>query len=101
MGGAGGFQNSFKIFGFELSAMIDYQFGGQFFSRSAMLNSRTGQSAVTAELNDKGFNVRDAVASGGGVRVDGISNATKQPVTAYVDARTYYNTVYGRRFNDG
>ena len=93
----GGFQNSFKIFGFELSAMIDYQFGGQFFSRSAMLNSRTGQSAVTAELNDKGFNVRDAVASGGGVRVDGISNATKQPVTAYVDARTYYNTVYGRR----
>lgn len=93
----GGFQNSIKVFGFDLSAMIDYQFGGQFFSRSAMLNARTGQAKETAELNDKGFNVRDAVAAGGGVRIDGISNATKQPVTAYVDARTYYNTVYGRR----
>ena len=93
----GGFQNSFRIYGFDLSAMIDFQSGGQFFSRSAMLNARTGQAAVTAELNDKGFNVREPVASGGGVRVDGISNATKLPVTAYVDARTYYNTVVGRR----
>ncbi|HMI79903.1 MAG TPA: SusC/RagA family TonB-linked outer membrane protein [Ferruginibacter sp.] len=93
----GGFQNSFKIFGFDLSAMMDYQFGGQFFSRSQMLNVRTGQAPVTVEMNDKGFNVRDPVASGGGVRIDGISNATKLPVTAYVNAQTYYNTIVGRR----
>src|SRR6185503_6766624 len=38
----GGFQNNFQIFGFELSAMIDYQFGGQFFSRTKMLLAKTG-----------------------------------------------------------
>ena len=34
---------------------------------------------------------------GDGVRIDGISAATKQEVTAYVDAQAYYNTVLGRR----
>lgn len=93
----GGFQNSFRIYGFELSAMIDYQFGGQFFSRSKMLAVRTGQDPITVAINDKGKNVRDAIADGGGVRIDGISAATKQPVTAYVSAQTYYNTIVGRR----
>lgn len=93
----GGFLNTFRFKNFELSAMIDFQSGGQFFSRSKMLAVRTGQDPITVAINDKGFNVRDAVAAGGGVRVDGISAATKQPVTAYVDAQSYYNTVLGRR----
>jgi TonB-linked SusC/RagA family outer membrane protein len=92
----GGFLNRFRIWKVELSAMIDFQAGGKFFSRSQMLAVRTGQHALTAELNDKGKNVRDAVADGGGVRVDGISAATKQPVTAYVDAKAYWDVV-GRR----
>lgn len=93
----GGFLNTFRFHNFELSAMIDFQSGGQFFSRSKMLAVRTGQDPITVALNDKGFNVRDAVSAGGGVRIDGISAATKQPVTAYVDAQSYYNTVLGRR----
>lgn len=93
----GGFQNTFRFYGFDLGVMIDYQFGGQFFSRSKMLVVRTGMDPVTVAMNDKGFNVRDPVASGGGVRIDGISAATKQEVTAYVDAQSYYNTVLGRR----
>lgn len=93
----GGFQNTFRAFGFDLGVMIDYQFGGQFFSRSKMLVVRTGMDPITVATNDKGFNVRDPVASGGGVRIDGISAATKQEVTAYVDAQSYFNTVLGRR----
>lgn len=93
----GGFLNSFRFHNFELSAMIDFQSGGQFFSRSKMLAVRTGQDPITVAMNDKGFNVRDAVADGGGVRIDGISAATKQEVTAYVNAQSYYNTVLGRR----
>jgi TonB-linked SusC/RagA family outer membrane protein len=93
----GGFQNSFRYRNLELSAMIDYQFGGQFFSRSKMLLVRTGMDPITVATNDKGFNVRDPVASGGGVRIDGVSQATGQEVTAYVDAQAYYNTVLGRR----
>lgn len=91
----GGFQNTFRAFGFDLSAMIDYQFGGQFFSRSKMLLVKTGMAPETAAINDKGKNVRDAVADGGGVHITGISAATKQPVDVYVDARTYYRTTLG------
>ncbi|MEI9808430.1 MAG: hypothetical protein WDO16_11500 [Bacteroidota bacterium] len=96
----GGFQNSFKLWKFELAAMIDFQFGGQFFSRSKMLAVRTGQDASTVVLNDKGNNIRETVANGGGVRIDGISDATKQPVTAYVDAQTYFGTVARRIYED-
>lgn len=91
----GGFQNTFRIFGFDLSAMIDYQFGGQFFSRTKMLLAKTGMAEETAAINDKGKNVRDPLADGGGYHIYGISAATKQPVDAYVDARAYYRTVLG------
>lgn len=91
----GGFQNSFRIFGFELSAMIDYQFGGQFFSRTKMLLAKTGMAPETAAINDKGKNVRDALVDGGGFHIYGISAQTKLPVDAYVDARAYYRTVLG------
>jgi hypothetical protein len=76
--------------------MIDFQAGGQFFSRSKMLAVRTGLDPVTVAINDQGFNVRDVIADGGGVRVDGISNSTGQPVTAYVNPQTYYGVI-GRR----
>jgi TonB-linked SusC/RagA family outer membrane protein len=91
----GGIMNTFNIFGFQLSAMIDYQFGGQFFSRSKMLLAKTGMAPETAAMNDKGKNVRDALADGGGFHITGISAATRQPVDAYVDARAYYRTVLG------
>jgi TonB-linked SusC/RagA family outer membrane protein len=93
----GGFLNNFKIWKFDLSAMIDFQSGGQFFSWSKMLAVKSGQAAETAVMNDRGFNVRDPVANGGGVKITGISQATKQEVTAYVDARTYFRNVIGTR----
>ncbi|MFC3563669.1 SusC/RagA family TonB-linked outer membrane protein [Pedobacter jamesrossensis] len=96
----GGMLNTFRIWKFDLSAMIDFQKGGQFFSWSKMLSAKSGQSEETAAINDKGFNVRDPLATGGGVKVNGISAATGQEVTAYVDARTYYRTNLGTRIYD-
>lgn len=93
----GGFLNTFRIWKVDLSAMIDFQSGGQFFSWTKMLAVKSGQAQETALLNDKGFNVRDPLASGGGVRVDGISAATGQEVTAYVDARSYFRNTIGTR----
>ena len=93
----GGFINTFKIWKFDLRAMIDFQSGGQFFSWTKMLAVKSGQAAETAALNDKGFNVRDPLASGGGVKVTGISGATGQEVTAYVDARSYFRNTIGTR----
>jgi len=93
----GGFQNTFHFGKFNLGAMIDYQIGGKFFSRSKMILVRTGVDPVTVETNDQGKNVRDPVAEGGGVKVNGISRSTGEEVTAYVDAYSYYNQVIGRR----
>ena len=103
----GGFQNYFNYKNFELAAMIDFQIGGQFFSRTQSLADRTGQSAKTAALNDLGNNVRDPIldkdgnevatvstgnagAGSGGVKVSGISASTGNEVTAYVNAKDYY-----------
>ena len=92
----GGFQNTFRIMGmFDIGVMIDYQIGGQFFSWSRMMAVKTGMAEETAAINENGKNVRDALADGGGVKVTGISAATKQEVTAYVDARTYFRTTLG------
>ncbi len=93
----GGFLNNFKIWKFDLSAMIDFQSGGQFFSWTKMLAIKSGQAEETAAMNDKGFNVRDPLASGGGVKVTGLSAATKQEVTAYVDARSYFRNTIGTK----
>ncbi|HER40977.1 MAG TPA: SusC/RagA family TonB-linked outer membrane protein, partial [Salinimicrobium catena] len=93
----GGFSNTFVYKNFQLSGMIEFQGGGQFFSRSKMLAVRTGQDPVTVAINDNGKNVRDPLSEGGGVKVEGISEATGEPVTAYVDARSYYRNVVGRR----
>ncbi|HEX8314366.1 MAG TPA: SusC/RagA family TonB-linked outer membrane protein, partial [Flavisolibacter sp.] len=92
----GGFLNNFKIWKFDLNAMIDFQKGGQFFSWSKMLAVKSGQAAETAVLNDKGFNVRDPLATGGGVKVTGV-NPSGQEVTAYVDARSYFRNTIGTR----
>ncbi|WP_341840592.1 SusC/RagA family TonB-linked outer membrane protein [Chitinophaga caseinilytica] len=91
----GGWQNTFRIGKFDVGAMIDWQKGGQFFSRTWMLAHKTGIAPATAEINDRGKNVRDPVSEGGGVKVSGISATTKQPVEAYVDARAYWRNVMG------
>jgi hypothetical protein len=91
----GGFQNIFRIWKFDLSAMIDFQLGGMFFSRSQMLAYKTGMAEGTAVINENGKNIRDPLADGGGVKVTGVNASTKQLVTAFVDARAYYRTTLG------
>ncbi|MEO6151368.1 MAG: SusC/RagA family TonB-linked outer membrane protein, partial [Mucilaginibacter sp.] len=48
-------------------------------------------------LNDNGKNVRDPLNEGGGYKITGISQATGQEVTAYVDARAYFRNNIGTR----
>jgi hypothetical protein len=93
----GGWQNTVSWKNFDLSAVIDFQSGGQFFSWTKMLAVKSGQAAETATMNDKGKNIRDPLPDGGGVKVTGISAASKQEVTAYVNARTYYRNTLGNK----
>ncbi|MBV6880722.1 SusC/RagA family TonB-linked outer membrane protein [Epilithonimonas ginsengisoli] len=92
----GGFFNSFSYKGVTLSASIDFQKGGKFFSLSEQWGSYTGLLEETAATNDRGFNVRDAVADGGGVHVVGV-NATGGAVDTYVEAYDYFKQFHGNR----
>ncbi|HEV9035917.1 MAG TPA: TonB-dependent receptor, partial [Puia sp.] len=96
----GGWQNTVTWKNFDLSATIDFQSGGKFLSWTKMLAVKSGQAAETAATNDKGKNVRDDPASGGGVKISGLSSVTGQDVTAYVPARAYYRNVLGSKIYD-
>ena len=91
----GGFINNFRIWKFDLGTMIDFQSGGKFFSWSKMLSVKSGQAEETVAINGNGVNVREPLASGGGVLVSGVSQATGLPVSNYVDARTYFRNKIG------
>lgn len=91
----GGWVNTFRFGKFDLSALVDFQKGGMFFSWTKMLAVKSGQAAETAATNGNGKNVRDPVADGGGVWVSGISEATGQEVNAYVDGKVYYRSTLG------
>ncbi len=93
----GGFQNTVRFGNFNLAAMIDFQGGGQFFSRSKQLAVRTGQDPLTVAINENGVSVREPVSEGGGVRVVGVNEETGEPVDTYVEARPYYRNEIGRR----
>jgi outer membrane receptor protein involved in Fe transport len=93
----GGWQNTITWKNFDLSAVIDFQSGGKFFSWTKMLAVKSGQAAETATMNDNGKNIRDPLTDGGGIKVTGISNSSKQEVTAYVNARSYYRNTLGNK----
>ncbi|HOU30658.1 MAG TPA: SusC/RagA family TonB-linked outer membrane protein [Bacteroidales bacterium] len=97
----GGIQNSFKILkDISVTANFDYQVGGKFFSLSDMWGCFSGLMARTSGLNDKGIPIRDPVADGGGVRVDGVDVDTGEPVTYYVDAQEYFHNLWNNDIYD-
>jgi TonB-linked SusC/RagA family outer membrane protein len=91
----GGFLNTFTYKDFMLNFSLDYQIGGKFFSLSEMWGNFSGLLDETAAINDKGKNVRDAAANGGGVHVVGVSSVDeKTPVDKYVEAQDYFHQFY-------
>ncbi|MEJ2904220.1 SusC/RagA family TonB-linked outer membrane protein [Pedobacter panaciterrae] len=100
----GGFLNTFNLWKFSIAAMIDFQKGGRFFSWSKMLAQKSGQAEETAAMNDKGHNIRDAVAEGGGIKINGVyapgtvingTDVSGQEASPYVEARAYYRNTLG------
>lgn len=91
----GGLINTFTYKDFVLNVSMDYQIGGKFFSLSENWGQFSGLLEETAQTNDKGKNVRDAVSDGGGVHVVGVSSADlKTPVDMYVEGSDYYHQFY-------
>ena len=91
----GGFTNVMTYKNLTLSASIDFQIGGDFYSQSKRWATGSGHSIETVGINDKGNPIRDDVASGGGIRVDGVDSVTGDPVTRYFSTNSYYNRQLG------
>ncbi len=91
----GGLINTLNYKSLTLTVSMDYQVGGKFFSLSEMWGNFSGLLDETAALNDKGKNVRDAVADGGGVHVVGVSAVDEKTVVdKYVEAQDYFHQFY-------
>lgn len=86
----GGLMNTFSIYGFDVSAFIEFQQGGQFHSVTRMFNAYSGLGPETVGNNDKGNPIRNPVDQGGGVKVDGVL-ADGTPFSTYRDAQTLYS----------
>ena len=85
----GGFRTSFRYKTFSLSAAFDFTIGGDIISYTNLWGEAVGMLDITAAVNDKGVNVREPVAKGGGVRVDGV-DPDGNPLTTYINAHAYY-----------
>ncbi len=92
----GGMFSSLNYKNLVFNFSLDFSQGGKYFSLSDSWGVFSGIFERTAATNDKGKNVRDDVADGGGVRVDGV-NAAGEAVTVYVPSQSYYQQFYNRR----
>ena len=108
----GGVNNIITFKDFNFSFLVDFRKGGVQYSVTDWFGSYAGVTANTAVTNANGKNVRDPVAEGGGVLVDGVygyvkSDGTPQltdadgndvttPVenTSYVTGQIYFETDY-------
>lgn len=89
----GGVFNQFRYKDWTLSVNLDFKQGGKYFSVSDFFGGYSGLLAKTAATNDKGKNVRDPLAEGGGVHVYGVKEDGK-PFDTYVNAYDYFHQFY-------
>lgn len=86
----GGFSTSLRVGQFTLGASLDFLIGGKIASWTNMWGEGSGTLLATASTNPKGVNVREPVAAGGGVYVEGV-DADGNPKSGYVDAYNWYH----------
>ncbi len=89
----GGFSNTFRYRNWDLTAFLEFQVGGQFYSVTKMFNAYSGLSAETVGTNDRGFPMRDPVEDGGGIRVDGVL-PSGEPHSVYVDPYDHFSGLF-------
>ncbi|MBG7613549.1 SusC/RagA family TonB-linked outer membrane protein [Polaribacter sp. BAL334] len=90
----GGLSNNIRYKNFNLGFDIDFQSGGKVFSVTRMFNNYSGLGVETVGLNNLGNPVRDAVADGGGVLIEGVDATTGLPVSYNVEAQTYWGRLF-------
>lgn len=90
----GGMTNNIAYKNFNLGFDIDFQKGGKVFSVTRMFNNYSGLGIETVGNNNLGNPVRDAVADGGGVLIEGVDETSGAPVSMNVEAATYWGRLF-------
>jgi TonB-linked SusC/RagA family outer membrane protein len=88
----GGWQNTFRYKNFDLSILFDFSKGGHYFSASHVFRMFAGRIEETATVNENGKNIRDDIANGGGILLDGVlenGSPNTQRVTASAYAKSF------------
>ncbi|MDX1617587.1 MAG: SusC/RagA family TonB-linked outer membrane protein [Balneolaceae bacterium] len=89
----GGVKNTFSYKGISMSALVDYQVGGDIFSVTSSTGMYAGLLAETVGLNDRGNPMRDPVSEGGGIKLDGVKQ-NGEPNDVYVEAIDYFKNMF-------
>ncbi|MEX2370392.1 MAG: hypothetical protein WD578_05240 [Bacteroidales bacterium] len=90
-----GIRNTFAYKNFDFSFLIDIRKGGIFYSLSHMWGMYSGMLEETAAVNDQGNEIRDAVADGGGIRLEGVTgDVTWEDDGSYTVTNTAENETY-------
>ncbi|MCK4343915.1 MAG: SusC/RagA family TonB-linked outer membrane protein [Bacteroidales bacterium] len=110
----GGVHNAISWKNLNLSFLVDFRKGGDIFSVSDLFGHYSGMLSTTSYKNNKGVNIRQDVAIGGGVKMDAyygrqltdgtiqFENATgavsNVPVKneTYINAESFYHGYFGK-----
>lgn len=88
----GGVSSGITYKNWSLNFSLDFQKGGRFVSISKMFNAGSGLGSETVGTNDKGNPIRDAVADGGGIKLDALNATTLKQNEAYADTKDLYES---------
>jgi TonB-linked SusC/RagA family outer membrane protein len=91
----GGWLNTFHYKNLDLSVLLDFSRGGNYFSTSYMWGMYSGMLEETVAINENGKNIRDDINDGGGVLLDGVL-ADGTPNTRRISGE-----IYGSQFYSG
>lgn len=90
----GGLSNNIRYKNFNLGFDIDFQSGGKVFSVTRMFNNYSGLGIETVGNNNLGNPVRDEVANGGGVYIEGVDETSGAAVNYQVAPATYWGRLF-------
>lgn len=97
----GSVNNAISFKDVNFSVLIDFRQGGDMYSITDWFGCYAGVMAKTAAINDKGNNIREDPASGGGIKVEGVygnadgdGNITFYDASGTESASAVENTTY-------
>jgi len=88
----GSVTSTFEYKNLSLSAMVDFQKGGDVFSVTSSTGMYAGLLEETVGTNDRGNPIRDPVSEGGGIRLEGVKQ-NGEPNDTYVEAVDYFKNM--------